>query len=193
MLVAFVTYQAGVETIQKMAAIFGKEVGLGDAGLLATILLVQFVGVPFAVLFGMLADRIGARSSVLIALAAYSAASLLGFFLHSLWQFILVALLVAMVRGGCQALSRSLFVRLVPARESAAFFGLFAVAEKLAGAIGPGLFALVVAATGSSRQAVGGLIVLFLVGGILLSRVDISRGPIPREGAEGMDPATTAR
>ncbi len=192
MLAAFVTYQAGVETIQKMAAIFGKEVGLSDTGLLATILLVQFVGIPFAVSFGVLADRIGARPSILIALAAYAAASVLGFFLSSLMQFLLVALLVAMVRGGCQALSRSLFARLVPAGESAAFFGLFAVAEKLAGAIGPGLFALIVAATGSSRQAVGALIVFFLVGGILLSRVDIGRGPVRTEAATATDSSDAA-
>jgi MFS transporter, UMF1 family len=178
LLVAFLTYQAGVETIQKMAAIFGKDVGLSNFGLLTTILLVQFVGIPFAVLFGMLADRIGAKPSILIALAAYSAACVLGFFLTSLTQFVLVALLVTMVRGGCQALSRSLFARLVPARESAAFFGLFAVAEKVAGAVGPGLFASVVVTTGSSHQAVGALIVFFLVGAGVLSRVDVGRGTL---------------
>jgi UMF1 family MFS transporter len=74
-------------------------------------------------MFGLLADRIRARPSILIALAPYSAASVLGFFLNSLTQFILVALLVAMVRGGCQALSRSLFARLVPAGESATSSG----------------------------------------------------------------------
>ena len=137
----------------------------------------------------MLADRIGAKPSILIALTAYSAASVLGFFLSSLAQFILVALLVAMVRGGCQALSRSLFARLVPAHESAQ---LFAVAEKLAGALGPGLFALVAAMTGSSRHAVDGLILFFLVGGGVLSRVDVERGRRRWQATGEIDPATPA-
>jgi UMF1 family MFS transporter len=114
MLVAFLTYQAGVEAIQKMAAIFGKKVRLSDSALITTILVVQLVGIPCAVLFGMLADRIGAKPSLLMGLAVYAAACVLGFFLTSLVQFALIALLVAMVRGGCQALSRSLFARLVP-------------------------------------------------------------------------------
>ncbi len=176
MLIAFLVYQAGVETIQKMAAMFGKDVGLSDAGLLTTILLVQFVGIPFAILFGMLADRIGAKASILIALTAYGLASIIGFFLTTLTQFVLIALLVAMVRGGCQALSRSLFARLVPPSDASAYFGLFAVAEKIAGAVGPGIFAVVVATTGSSHHAVGALLAFFVVGGGLLSRVRVAKG-----------------
>ena len=192
MLVAFLVYQAGVETIQKMAAIFGREVGLDDLALMTTLLAVQFVGIPFAVLFGMLAGRIGAKLSILVALAAYVAVSVLGYFLTSLAQFVLVALLVGMVRGGCQALSRSLYACLVPARESAMFFGLFAVAEKLAGALGPGAFALTTAATGSSRRAVGALVLFFLVGGAVLASVDVRRGQALARTAQVSDLPTAA-
>lgn len=184
MLTAFVIYQAGVETIQKMATIFGKEVGLDDLALLATILMVQILGIPFAILFGILAGRIGAKPSILIALAVYVVASVLGSFLSSLFQFMMVAGLIAMVRGGCQALSRSLFARLVPAHESATAFGLFAVAEKLAGALGPGFFAFTIASTGSSRRAVGALVAFFVVGGVMLARVNVPSGHETAAAAE---------
>jgi UMF1 family MFS transporter len=187
MLLAFLIYQAGIETIIKMAAIFGKEMGINDRALIATILLVQFIGIPCAVLFGWLADRIGAKHAILIALCAYSLASVLGYFMTGLRQFVLIALLVGMVRGGCQALSRSLFARLIPAHDSATFFGFFSVSEKLAGALGPGLFALVIAMTGSSRPAVGALVLFFLIGGALLSRVEVGETRRTLSGAQSSE------
>jgi MFS transporter, UMF1 family len=188
MLIAFLVYQAGVETIQKMAAIFGREVGLGAMALLVTLVTVQFIGIPCAVVFGWLAGRLGAKVSILLALAVYSVASALAYFLNTLPQFVVIAILVAMVRGGCQALSRSLYTRLVPTLQAATFFGLFALVEKLAGALGPGAFALVIATTGSSRQAVGALVLFFLAGGALLALVDVRQGKTKAQTQTSPDP-----
>jgi UMF1 family MFS transporter len=88
----------------------------------------------------------------------------------------MLAILVGMVQGGTQALSRSLFASLIPKRKSTQFFALFALSEKLAGILGPGLFVLVIALTGSSRNAIVSVVVFFLAGGLILSQVDVKQG-----------------
>ena len=93
-------------------------------------------------------------------------------------HFLILAVLIGMVQGGTQALSRSLFARLIPKERSAEFFSLFALSEKVAGMLGPGLFAVMISLTGSSRQAIASVISFFLVGGLLLSRVDVARGSL---------------
>jgi UMF1 family MFS transporter len=90
--------------------------------------------------------------------------------------------LVGAVQGGTQALSRSLFASLIPAQRSAQFFSLFALSEKIAGLLGPGLVVLVISLTGSSRPAIGSVALFFLLGGILLSRVDIDVGQRQAQG-----------
>jgi UMF1 family MFS transporter len=91
-------------------------------------------------------------------------------------QFLCLAILVGMVQGGTQALSRSLFASLIPKQKSAQFFSLFALSEKVAGVLGPGLFVVTITLTGSSRYAIVSVILFFLAGGFLLSRVDVCEG-----------------
>src|SRR5215471_11224499 len=140
MLLAFMIYNDGVQTIQKMAATYGKELGIADTVLIAAILIVQFVGVPFSFLFGSLATRIGAKAAIFIGLVVYAAISILGFYMQTAAHFILLAAMVATVQGGTQALSRSLFASLVPAHKSGEFFGFYSVFEKFASIFGPLLF-----------------------------------------------------
>jgi UMF1 family MFS transporter len=159
-----------------MAAICGAEIGIGDGALVGSILLVQFVGIPFAVLFGMLADRLGAKRAIYLGLAGYTGIAIFAYFMTAAWHFLVLALGVAAVQGGTQALSRSLFASLIPKHKSAEFFSFFAVGERFAGILGPALFAATTALTGSSRYAIVSVILFFIVGGVLLSRVDADRG-----------------
>jgi len=184
MLLAFMIYNDGIQTIQKMAATYGKQLGIADTVLIGAILVVQFVGVPFSFLFGSIAARIGAKTAIFIGLVVYAAISVLGFFMQTAAHFILLAAMVATVQGGTQALSRSLFASLVPAHKSGEFFGFYSVFEKFASIFGPLLFWVTIAMTGSSRNAILSVILFFAVGALLLSRVRVNEG---QEAARAAD------
>ena len=176
MLLAFLIYNDGIGTIIRMATTFGTEIGLEQGDLIAAVVLVQFVGVPFAFVFGQLAARIGAKRAIFLSLAVYTVISGLAYVMTTATEFYVLALLVGMVQGGSQALSRSLFASMVPRHKSAEFFGFFGVFEKFAGIVGPGVFAVMILATGSSRGAILSIITFFVAGGLLLSRVDVEEG-----------------
>ena len=176
MLVAFLLYNDGIQTIIRMAAIYGAEIGIDRNAQIAAFVLVQFVGIPFSFLFGALAGRIGAKTGIFIALAVYTGISVLAFFMTSAWQFFALAFLVGTVQGGSQALSRSLFARMIPKHKSSEYFGFFSVFEKFAGIAGPALFAASVSLFGSSRAAVLSVIIFFVCGGLVLTRVNVAEG-----------------
>jgi len=175
-LLAFLIYNDGIQTIIKMATAYGTEIGIGAGSLIAAILIVQFVGVPFAFLFGLLAGRIGAKRSIFVGLAAYTAISVLGYFMTTATHFYILAALVGVVQGGTQALSRSLFASMVPKHKSGEFFGFFSVFEKFAGIVGPLFFWVAIELTGSSRLAILSIIAFFAIGALLLARVDPLEG-----------------
>ena len=184
MLVAFLIYNDGIGTIIRMATIYGTELGIGRGALIASIMIVQFVGIPFAFLFGAFARRIGNKRAVMMGLVVYGIISIFGYFMRTGTHFLILALMVGMVQGGTQALSRSLFASLIPRQQSAEFFGFFAVVEKFAGIFGPALFAQVIALTGSSRGAILSIIAFFVVGGVLLHFVDVEQGQRAAREAE---------
>ena len=107
MLLAFLVYNDGIQTIIKMATAYGTEIGIGQSALIAAILVVQFVGIPFTFLFGTLAGRIGAKRAVFLGLLAYTCISVIGYFMRTAVHFVILAGLTGMVQGGTQALSRS--------------------------------------------------------------------------------------
>jgi MFS transporter, UMF1 family len=176
MLVAFLIYNDGIGTVIRMAGPYGKEIGLPEDALITAFVMVQFVGIPFAFAFGWLAGRIGAKTSIFLALIVYVIISIVGYYMTAVWQFFLLSFLVATVQGGSQALSRSLFASMIPPRKSSEFFGFFGVFEKFAGIVGPALFAITVRATGSSRNAILSVIAFFVVGAALLWMVDVEEG-----------------
>jgi UMF1 family MFS transporter len=176
MLAAFLLFNDGIGTIIRVAAIYGTEKHLEPAALLGAILMVQFVGIPFSFAFGWLAGRIGAKRSILSGIAVYFVISALAYFMETDLHFFLLAVLVAMVQGGTQALSRSLFASLIPKSKSAEFFGFFGVAEKFAGVLGPAIFAIVAQACGDTRYGVLTVVPFFGFGAILLAKVDVERG-----------------
>lgn len=184
MLVAFLLYNDGVQTIIKMAAAYGTEIGIGQGALIAAFVLVQFVGVPCAFAFGWIASRTGAKPAIFGGLLVYIAITILGYFMDSAADFFVLAVLVGTVQGGTQALSRSLFASMIPPHKSGEFFGFYSIFEKFAGIFGPLLFDLTIAATGTSRNAILSVIVFFIAGAMLLHFVDVDKGQQEARAAE---------
>jgi UMF1 family MFS transporter len=176
LLLAFLVYNDAVNTIIRLAVSFGDELRFPKAALVAAVLMIQFVGVPFAFLFGTLAGRIGPKKAIYVALAVYCVISVYGYTLQTTRQFYVLAFLVAAVMGGIQALSRSLFATLIPKHKSAEMFGFFGVFDRFGGAIGALIFGIVLSSTGTSRPAIMSLAVFFVIGGVLLAFVDVDRG-----------------
>jgi UMF1 family MFS transporter len=176
LLVAFLIYNDGIATIIRMAALYAAAKQLPEGTVIATILAVQFVGIPCALAFGALAPRFGAKRLILAGLVVYTAISVLAFFMTSATHFVLLGVLVALVQGGTQALSRSLFAGLVPRHKSGEFFAFFGIGEKFAGILGPLLYGLVITWTGSAQHAILSVIPFFALGALLLLRVDVESG-----------------
>ncbi|MGC8638468.1 MAG: MFS transporter [Isosphaeraceae bacterium] len=187
MLLAFLIYNDGIGTIFRMATVYGAEIGLKPNTMITSILLVQFVGIPCSFLFGSLAGWIGAKRSILLGLLAYTLICVVGYSMRTDSDFLILAILVGMVQGGTQALSRSLFASLIPRNKSGEYFGFFGVVEKFAGIFGPAAFAVINLLTGSSRGAILGVIGFFVVGGVLLWLVDVEEGQ--RQARAGEKPA----
>jgi len=176
MLGAFLVYNDGISTIIKMATAYGTEIGIDRSSLITAVVMVQFVGVPFAFLFGWLAGRLGAKRSILIGLVIYALISVLAYNMKTATHFFVLAGLVGMVQGGTQALSRSLFASMIPPHKSGEFFGFYSIFEKFAGIFGPLLFDVAITMTGSSRNAILSVIAFFVVGGGMLLAVNVDEG-----------------
>jgi UMF1 family MFS transporter len=175
-LVAFWIYNDGIGTVIKMATIYGAEIGIGMIDLIGALLLTQFVGIPFSLLFGKFSHKLGTKRSIMVGLAWYALLMVGGFFMSQPWHFWALAFGVGMVQGGTQALSRSLFGVMAPKARSAEFFGFYDVSSKFAGIAGPLLFSIVGQFMGSSRLSIVSLIVFFIGGIILLNRVNEAEG-----------------
>jgi len=175
-LVAFWLYNDGIGTIIIMAVIFGAEIGIGRTHLIGAILMVQFIGIPFTILFGRLPKRLGTKKSILLALGIYAIITMLGYFMQKPAHFWLLAFLVSMVQGGTQALSRSMYASMAPASKSGEFFGFYNVSSKFAGIIGPTLFGVVGQLTGTSRLSIISIIIFFLAGAGILAKVNHAQG-----------------
>jgi UMF1 family MFS transporter len=241
-IIAFWIYNDGIGTIMKMATIYGSEIGIGQVDLIGALLLTQFIGIPFSLLFGRmprrddprqaffvsmviysaialpvvgfiaprlgiqsgpfavgvalvflavglgfswliggrlfapLAVRMNTKNAILLALAVYTLVSIWGYFMQTAAEFWLLAVMVGLVQGGSQALSRSLFGNMVPKAQSAEFFGFYDMSSKFAGLLGPFLFGIVGRLAGSSRLSIVSLIIFFIVGGAVLSRLNEEEG-----------------
>lgn len=176
MLVAFLLYNDGIATVIRMAALYATAKQMDSGTVIATVMAVQFVGIPCAFGFGSLAPRFGAKRLVLAGLVVYVVISVLAFYMTTATHFVWLGILVGLVQGGTQALSRSLFASLIPTHKSGEFFAFFGIGEKFAGILGPLLYGLVIAWTGSAQGAILSVIPFFLVGGFLLLRVDVEAG-----------------
>jgi MFS transporter, UMF1 family len=175
-LIAFWIYNDGIGTIIKMATAYGDEIGIGMNDMITALVIMQFVGIPCAFGFGRLAEHVGARRAILVGLSGYVLISIAGFFMQTATHFYILALMVGMVQGGTQALSRSLYASMVPKSRSAEFFGFYSTSSRFAGIVGPLLFGVVAELTGGSRLSILSLIAFFAIGGFILTRVDEEEG-----------------
>jgi UMF1 family MFS transporter len=156
-----------------MAVDYGLSLGFTAQDLITALLLVQFVGFPSALFFGWLGTRIGPNRGILIGLVVYAGITIWAYRITEVWEFYGIAASIGVVQGGVQALSRSLYARLIPQESAAEFFGFYNFLGKFAAVIGPVLMGWVALATGSTRVSILSLLILFLAGGLILTRVKL--------------------
>lgn len=181
-LVAFWLYNDGIGTVIKMAGAYASELGIPLGHAVGALLLAQAVGVPATVAFGALAQRIGSKWAILLALGAYTAVAIWAMGIRHTWEFWLLAGVVGTVQGGAQALSRSLFARFVPPGGEASYFAFFDVSGRLSGVLGPGLFALATQLVGKPEAGVAVTAGFFLGGAAVLVGVQEPSGAADRDG-----------
>lgn len=177
-ILAYWFFNDGINTIITMATAYGKAIGIDSSDLIMALLITQFVGIPFTLLFGKIGEKLGAKSSLYISLSIYLLIVLLGYFMTTSTHFYLLAVMVGFVQGGSQAIARSLFSRMVPADRTAEFFGFLSVSGKFSSMVGPAVFAAIGLITGSSRYGILALALFFLAGIALLRTVDLEQGSL---------------
>jgi UMF1 family MFS transporter len=170
-LLAYWFYIDGVNTIIKMAVDYGLSLGLKQNSLITALLIVQFVGFPAAWGFGWLGQKIGPRAGILLGIAVYTGIAFYAYFLQTEKQFMIMAIIIGLVQGGVQSLSRSLFGRLVPPGKAGEFFGFYNLMGKAAAILGPTLTGVVALTTHDSRLAILSITILFVIGAAFLMRV----------------------
>jgi UMF1 family MFS transporter len=178
---AYLIYNDGIQTVIALASQFGdKELGLEQSDMILTILIVQFLAFGGALMLGALANRIGARKTILIALGGWLAVVVAAFFLPEgkPLPFMLLGAGIGIVMGGSQALSRSLFSQLIPAGKEGEYYGFYEISDKGTSWLGPLFFGLIFQLTNSYRAGIVSLVVFFLLGGVLLAFVPIRRAII---------------
>lgn len=170
-LIAYFFYIDGVGTIISMSTAYGTDLGLTSTSLLIVLFATQVVAAPFAILYGRLADRFTGKKMLYVGICIYIFVCIYAMSMETIGDFWVLAMLVASSQGGIQALSRSYFGKLVPKENSNEFFGFYNVFGKFAAIMGPILVAVTAQLTGDSRYGVFSLVILFVIGLIVLSRV----------------------
>ena len=186
-LIAYLIYNDGIQTVIVVSTAFAAdELGVETQSLLLLVLMIQFVAFGGALLFGWIAGRLGAKRAIIISLVIWSGLVIFAFaFLYNEFQLFVMGFVLAIVLGGSQALSRSLFSQMIPADQESEYFGFYEISERGTSWIGPLAFALAVQITGSQRIAIGLLIVFFIIGLVLLSRINVKQAMLD----SGNDPS----
>ena len=171
-LVAYWLYIDGVDTIIRMAVDYGLSIGFNSSDLILALLIVQFVGFPATLLFAKLADIWDTKKALLLAIGVYLLIVGFASVMTKVQEFYTLAVMIALVQGGIQALSRSYYAKMIPASYAAEFFGFYNFLGKFAAILGPLLLALVALFTESSRVSIASIAIFFVLGALLLTRVD---------------------
>jgi UMF1 family MFS transporter len=177
-LVAYLLYNDGVQTVIAMSSTFGtQELGMEDTTLIITILMVQFVAWFGALGFSAVAKRIGAKQAIMISLLVWTALTFVTYFIArgSVVQFLALGAGIAIVLGGTQALSRSVFAQMIPKGKEAEYYSLYEVSERGTSWIGPLVFGLIYQFTSSYRLALVMIAAFFIIGLVLLAFVNVRR------------------
>lgn len=171
-LVAYWLYIDGVDTIIRMAVDYGMALGFESSSLILALLIVQFVGFPATILFAKLAQVWSTKNTIFLAIGMYLFIVFWATRMSQSYEFYILAIMIALVQGGIQALSRSYYSKMIPASHAAEFFGFYNFLGKFAAILGPMLVALVALFTQNSRVAIASIAIFFIVGAILLYFVD---------------------
>jgi len=175
-LIAYWFYIDGVDTIVFMAVDFGLSLNFPAQSLMVALLITQFVGFPAALIFGRLGSRWGPKPSILLAIGVYVLVVLAASRMQQVWHFYALAGAIGLVQGGVQALSRALFAGLIPPGQTAELFGFYNMVGKFGAVLGPFLVGTTAAMTGDPRLSLLPILLLFLIGAVLLTRVDVAAG-----------------
>ena len=171
-LCAYWLYIDGVDTIIRMAVDYGMSLGFESGNLITALLITQFVGFPAAIGFGYLAEYIGTKRGILMGIAVYILVTVWAAQIQVVSEFYMLAIIIGLVQGGVQALSRSFYARIIPENRSAEFFGFYNMLGKFAAVLGPVMMGVVSLLTQSPRISILSISILFIMGGILLYYVD---------------------
>ena len=180
-LLAFFFFNDGIQTVIGLSATYAQEeLGLTTTTVITAVLVVQIVGIAGALLMGRVARRIGAKRVVLCAIALWAVVLFAAYVIPSgaATLFLVLAAFIGFVLGGSQALSRSLFAQLIPRDREAEYFSLYEVSNGASSVLGPLIFAVTLQFMGSYRVAILALVIFFVIGGVLLARVDVRRGVV---------------
>jgi UMF1 family MFS transporter len=170
-LLAYFFYIDGVNTIITMATSYGSDLGISNTSLLIILLLTQFIAFPFSILYGRFADKYKGKTMLYVGVITYILICIYAYFIHSVLDFWIRAMLVGSSQGGIQALSRSYCGKLVPKESATEFLGFYNIFGKFAAIMGPFLVGIVTQITGKSNYGIFSIILLFIVGGIILIKV----------------------
>jgi len=171
-LVAYWLYIDGVDTIIRMAVDYGMALGFDAKKLITALLIVQFVGFPATLFFAKLAQLWETKKVILTAILIYLFIVLWASVMDEIYEFYLLAVMIALVQGGIQALSRSYYAKMIPSEYAAEFFGFYNFLGKLAAILGPMLVGIVALTSGSSRAGIASIALFFILGAGLLMMVD---------------------
>ena len=171
-LLAYFLYIDGVNTVARMAVDYGLSLGFDSSVLIKALLMTQFIAFPAALLMGWLGERWNAKGVLLVCIGVYAVACIWSSTMQAASDFFWLAAAIGMVIGGIQALSRSMFARMIPKHQSAEFFGFFNMLGKFAAVLGPALMGMASMFSGSARISILVIVLLFAAGAFVLYRVD---------------------
>ncbi len=172
-LLAYWIYIDGVDTIIRMAVDYGLALGFDSSDLIMALLITQFVGFPSAILYSYLGSKTGIKNAILFGLFVYVVICLMAYDMQTAKSFYVLAVMIGLVQGGIQALSRSYFAQLIPQEKSAEYFGVYNMLGKSAAIIGPILMGGVSWISGDARMSILAILPMFILGGLLLCKVEI--------------------
>ena len=175
-LMAYWLYIDGVDTIIRMAVDYGTSIGFPASSLITALLLVQFVAFPATLIYSRFASKIGIKNALYTAILGYTLITIFGAFVSKEWHFYVIAVFIACFQGGIQALSRSLYSRIIPKNQAAEFFGFYNMLGKFAAIIGPPMMGYIGLITGNPRIGILSIVILFIAGGFILTKVDLQEG-----------------
>ena len=175
-LMAYWLYIDGVDTIIRMAVDYGTSIGFAASSLITALLLVQFVAFPATLIYNWFSSKIGIKNAIYTAIIGYTFITIFGVFVSKEWHFYVLAIMIACFQGGIQALSRSMYSRIIPKKQAAEFFGFYNMLGKFAAIIGPPMMGYIGLITGNPRLGILSIIILFISGGLLLTKVDLHEG-----------------